>query len=217
MKNARIWSAVGSKYDVVLVDDQSPFDDLADIAALIPEIRVIQTYQDKETDNSLNQLNAIKLGLDTMLSAEHSHIWVIDADDHPNLQELDFLNDIERNASYAFSGILEVENSLQREKIIPIRRRYWISRLTTSQILLSKEDFETNFGAIFNTNFSDIWYDARLNFLLNKKFILSDKAICTRLIHGENDSLRYRGNILNKFLRYFRAYFSRAKILGSGC
>ena len=33
MKNARIWSAVGSKYDVVLVDDQSPFDDLADIAA----------------------------------------------------------------------------------------------------------------------------------------------------------------------------------------
>lgn len=189
--------------NVIIVDDQSKLTENLQKLNNNDSIDFIKSKNPKSEDNSLNQLNAIKIGFDYIFNKYplSEFIWTIDGDDYPNYKlfnKFSYLFDDETVYFIAGKNI----NSYKTINIdTPKKGLFWVKKTTTSQIIINKKIIEKNWDKIFLKKLNDYWYDARLCSLFKKNNVIINEVLISKIIHGKNDSLRYKKNIITKIIR----------------
>ena len=200
-----------SNSEVYVIDDQSSDGLIVDLKYKLGK-SLFSTKGPKSHDNSINQLRAIKLGIEKLLTVDNiTHVWVLDADDYPVIannskifHELDEINVLRSNKINEKGDFISKEN--------PIKGLFWLKNTTTSQFILCKKWVLKHYGLLFNEDFKDYWWDARICSIAKTKASLFEGISVNKIQHKANDSLRYSENILKKSIRYIKAHSNSLKL-----
>lgn len=205
LKNISYFTAIESKGVAInIIDDQSLIG-IKDLEKKFKNCYV--TNYTKSNYNSINQINAVYFGLEHIKNIRsEDYVWLMDADDIPIMDDkiLDMIKS-KNKSIYLFSRLEK------NQKITPVRKhKFWISRVTTSGIVIKKKLLLSNKSILTNAFFNDTWLDIRISCLasiLNKETELSTMIICERVLHERNDSARYMNKCFVSLSRIIKAIF----------
>ena len=210
--HAAAWKAVRDQADnFLIVDDQSVLrdDDYEDVAAQFSDNFMV-TDHPKMPFNGMNQLRAIRAGIEHLGVQKDALYWVVDADDVPTPDAIDILR---KTAAahpdaelFAFSRMDDYGQSLVRRT--PIRSHpFWLKDAPTTSLAVRGAALIRVWAALFrDTSFQDVWYDIRISARLpNNRAHISKAVTHHKLSHGKNDSDRYKKSRLLNYSRMVKS------------
>ena len=202
------WNLIRDKADnFLIVDDQSSLkdEDYEAVAAEFADNFIITDYP-KMAFNGMNQLRAIRFGMEHLGVQEDSLYWVVDADDVPTPDAIDAVRTAAETHTdaelFAFSRIDDDGQSCM--PCTPkLSHPFWLRDAPTSSLVVRGSALRRVWRALFrDTWFKDVWYDIRISACIpNSRTHVSQTVTHFKLSHGENDSERYKKS---QFLSYSR-------------
>lgn len=181
------------------IDDQSSkFQHL--LKKIDKKFRVIVTEHNKSRYNAINQLNAIACGFNKIRKELNNsdYIWVIDADDVPL-----FTPEI----SNSDEDVLLYQHINEHVNYLPSYNGLWFKDAPTSSVIIKVEYLIKHYNKIFSNKIGkDVWFDIRVG-CFDPKYAIYNKLLMKKIIHGSNDSDRYKKNLIIKYFRIFNTVY----------
>lgn len=187
--------------DWVIVDDQSDQGDLFKLNKVFDH-KVISTRHTKSTSNSINQLRAIRTGLEKLSLNTNEFYWVIDADDIPYSIPSKISDDV---TFYSYQENGKLKSVIKRHSL-------WFTGSITSGIVVKGSILDNYSHFIFEEKFVTVWYDMRVSMIASLRStnaIISENVLFDHVIHGFNDSAVYKGNRIKLCKRLIVTCFKR--------
>ena len=213
LNNQSAWKILKKFDNYIVVDDQS-LDLNLDLFPDFLKNKLKVTNYKKTKYNYLNQINAIKFGLDCLSIDvnDKNYIWVMDADDIPKIDSFEKIKkELNNNNCYElflFSKNIYCKSKFQFKSIPKMSNKFWYKNFSTGSIVFDYRLFVSNQFKITSDTFRDIWFDIRMMILCKKnKIKISKDIIFDQIFHDTNDSYRYRRSLLLKYYRIIRTFF----------
>ena len=169
---------------VYFIDDQSN-----KFLSLLDDIKnrfdLTVTDYKKSNFNAINQLNAISFGINKIKDklSDNDYVWIIDADDVPLLTP---------NISNQIEDILLYKHLSEDNTYSPSFNGLWFRNAPTSSLIIRVGYIFKHYDKIFSSKIGkDVWFDIRVG-CFDPKYVKRDKILMKKVIHGENDSHRYK-------------------------
>lgn len=191
----------------VIIDDQSNRrDEDYDLLAREFGSHFVSTNKTKSIFNGINQLRAIRFGLEYIGVRDNEYYWVIDADDIPLEDAVTTIKQVaeeQPNAELiAFSR--QENNGVGMETICPVKSHFfWLSNAPTSSLVVKGAVLNRVWNKLFNeTRYYDVWFDIRISACVsNYHSMVSECVSHIKLNHNENDSARYMNDKIEIYKR----------------
>ena len=210
LKNHR--KVANTEVACVYVDDQSDWSFCTESRIQSLGYQYVRTFGPKHFDNSINQMNAIKIGLSTIPICDY--YWVIDGDDY---YDFDLSNILQILYKRNLNGLVLTSREKMADSYddtgvrnVPVFGKFWIRKATTSQFIIGSIHLHAVLRT-FDKYIPDFWYDARISLMCNNDLEILERFEICKIIHGANDSIRYRHLFISRVLRYCRAIIIRKR------
>lgn len=191
----------------VIVDDQSKLQG-EDYELVRREFgnRFICTGHVKSFFNGINQLRAIKFGLEYIGVRDDEYYWVIDADDVPLENAVAIIKQtVDENPDMELIAFSRMENNgVGMDNITPIKSHpFWLKDAPTSSLVVKGKALRLVWKKLFEeTCYPDVWYDIRISACVsNSKSMVSNCVSHIKIKHTGNDSARYKNDRFKTYKR----------------